>query len=266
MANSKSVYTQILEAIFTKRYRKGAIEIAFERSEIVQTAHELGIGLPKNLGDLIYSFRYRAKMPAAIEQTAPEGCQWIIRPAGVAKYRFVLVRECQITPCPDMRETKVIDATPGIVTKYALNDEQALLARVRYSRLLDIFTGLACYSLQNHLRTSVPDIGQVEIDEIYIGTNKHGAHYVLPVQAKVGSDRIGVVQVEQDLAVCATKFPDAICCPIAAQFVTGNLIALFELDQEEDRIVLVSEKHYRLVRPEELSTKDLKKYQRCSDE
>ena len=45
---------------------------------------------------------------------------------------------------------KIPDATPGIVQKYALADEQALLAKLRYNRLLDIFTGVTCYSLQNH--------------------------------------------------------------------------------------------------------------------
>ena len=53
-----------------------------------------------------------------------------------------------------------------------MNDEQALLAKIRYNRLIDIFTGITCYSLQNHLRTTVPNIGQVEIDEIYIGIDK----------------------------------------------------------------------------------------------
>ncbi len=65
-----------------------------------------------------------------------------------------------------------------------MNDEQALLAKIRYNRLIDIFTGITCYSLQNHLRTTVPNIGQVEIDEIYIGIDKRGAHYILPAQAK----------------------------------------------------------------------------------
>ncbi len=36
------------------------------------------------------------------------------------------------------------------------------------------FTGITCYSLQNHLRTSVPDIGQVETDELYVGVDKKG--------------------------------------------------------------------------------------------
>jgi len=51
-----------------------------------------------------------------------------------------------------MAAIKIPDATPEIVAAYALSDEQALLAKVRYNRLLDIFLGVAAYSLQNHLR------------------------------------------------------------------------------------------------------------------
>jgi len=58
-----------------------------------------------------------------------------------------------------MAETKVPDATPGVISMYALNDEQALLAKLRYNRLVDIFTQVACYPLQSHLHTSVPSSG-----------------------------------------------------------------------------------------------------------
>lgn len=39
-----------------------------------------------------------------------------------------------------------------------------------------------------------------------------------------------------------------------------NIIAIFELEDSEAGIVIISEKHYRLVPPEELSSEDLKKY------
>ncbi len=60
----------------------------------------------------------------------------------------------------------------------------------------------------NHLRTTVRSIGQIEIDEIYVGIDKRGAQYGSPVQAKGHSDKIGIVQIEQDIAVCAAKFPN----------------------------------------------------------
>jgi hypothetical protein len=159
-----------------------------------------------------------------------------------------------------MALTKVPDATPGIVAKYALSDEQSLLAKVRYNRLVDIFTGVTCYSLQNHLRTTVPEMGQVETDELYIGVDKKGAHYVFPIQAKGGKDRLNVVQIEQDFAVCATKFPLLVCRPIGAQFMEDGAIALFEFESGENGVVISSEKHYKLVAPEDVTEADLETY------
>lgn len=159
-----------------------------------------------------------------------------------------------------MAETKVPDSTPGVIAMYSLSDEQALLAKLRYNRLIDIFTGVACYSLQSHLRTTVPGLGQVETDEIYIGVDKRGAHYVFPVQAKGGNDVLSIVQIEQDIALCAAKFPLLICRPIAAQFMEDDLIALFEFEKGKDGVAISSEKHYRLVPGEEVTPDDLKAY------
>ena len=73
-------YTRLIEAIFLKHYQLGATAIAFERDEINQTAEELGMVLPKNLGDVLYSFRYRTQLPSSILEKAPEGYEWIIQP------------------------------------------------------------------------------------------------------------------------------------------------------------------------------------------
>ncbi len=258
----KNRYAQIIEAIFRKYYRDNATEVAFVRTDINEVADELGITLPKNLGDVIYSFRYRVDLPEQITRVAPEGYEWIIRPTGRGSYKFALIAitMSQIVPSEMLVVTKIPDATPDVIKRYALNDEQGLLTKLRYNRLIDIFTGITCYSLQNHLRTTVPDMGQVETDEIYIGLDKHGAHYILPVQAKGGTDRLGIVQIEQDFAVCAAKFPKLICRPIATQFMDNETIALFEFEQTEDGIAISSERHYRLVPQEELSLKEIERY------
>jgi len=254
-------YVQIIERIFFSHYAEGAAEVCFERKEIETVAQELNINLPKNLGDIVYSFRYRVALPESIKEKATEGRQWIIRPAGRSRYCFVQVAEHSILPTAMKAETKVPDATPGLVAMYSLDDEQALLARLRYNRLIDIFTGITCYSLQNHLRTFLAGIGQVETDEIYVGIDRKGRHYVFPVQAKGHADKLNVVQIEQDFALCASKFPDLICRPIGAQFMEGNLIALFEFETTPEGVKLAEEEHYRLVTPEEVTPEVLKTYQ-----
>src|SRR6266581_7879504 len=159
-------YFQIIEKIFLDRYREGMREVAFERVDIEQVAKRLKIKLPKNLGDLIYTYRYRGALPQTIQDKAPAAESWIIRPAGRSRYCFALSKQPIIKPSESLVETKIPNATPGIIEMYALSDEQALLAKLRYNRLIDIFSGVTCYSLQNHLRTSVPNMGQAETDEI----------------------------------------------------------------------------------------------------
>ena len=177
-----------------------------------------------------------------------------------------MVTDVPLSPNPNLAITKVPDSTPGIIAKYAFSDEQAVLARVRYNRLIDIFLGITCYSLQNHLRTTAAGMGQVETDEIYIGLDKSGSHYVVPVQAKGGDDKLSRVQIEQDIAVCRDKLSSLICRPVGTQFMRDDVIAMFEFEQADDDITVVSEKHYQLVPPDAVTDEDLVRYrQRLSD-
>lgn len=255
-----NVYSRIIEHIFFSRYTEGARSLDFEHDDFPRAAEALGIELPRNWVDILYTFRYRAPLPEAVRTRAPEGQEWIIAPAGRARYRFVARKPLNFIHNESLAETKVPDATPGVIALYALSDEQALLARLRYNRLIDLFTGVTCYSLQSHLRTHVPGIGQVETDEVYVGLDRRGAHYVFPLQAKGGADRQSVVQIEQDFAMCASKFPNLIARPIAAQFMSDDLIALFEFEPSESGAVIAGERHYRLVPPDALTPEDLRTY------
>lgn len=259
-------YSAIIERLFLTKFRPGMNEVEFKREEIERVAKQLRIKLPKNLGDLIYSFRYRTPLPESVRSKAGKGKAWIIRPAGKARYRFALVTDKPLVPNESLTTTKVPDSTPGVIAKYALSDEQALLAKVRYNRLVDIFTGVACYSLQNHLRTTVTGMGQVETDEIYVGVDKRGVQYAFPVQAKGGKDSLNVVQIEQDIAMCAEKFPALIPRPLGAQFMEEDVIALFEFESTDQGVGISSERHYKLVPPEDVTEDDLRRYnQRTSD-
>jgi len=154
----------------------------------------------------------------------------------------------------------IFDATPEMIRAYALDDEQALLAILRYNRLIDTFLGLTTYSLQNHLRTTVEGIGQIEIDELYVGLDKRGCHYAIPVQAKGGKDRIGIVQTSQDIRFVEERFPGMRCRAIAAQFMEARVVALFELTLQDDEAKVVEERHYRLVPGKKLDRAAIRDY------
>jgi hypothetical protein len=232
---SSNAYRAILERIFLDRYYEGADELLFDREEIPKAAATLGLPCPKNVGDVIYSVRYRTGLSESVLSTQPEGMEWIIEGAGRAKYKFVLVPLHRIVPRADLITIGIPNGTPEIIRTYALDDEQALLAIVRYNRLIDIFLGLTTYSLQNHLRTTVKGIGQIEIDELYFGIDRDGCHYAIPVQAKGGTDQISVVQTKQDLAWCDQRFPGLRARAISAQFMEDDKVAMFELAVSETK-------------------------------
>lgn len=249
-------YDGIITEVFRTHYRKDTTSFEFAREELRATGVRLGVPVPKNLGDILYTYRYRRPLPDAIRTTCAPGTEWIISGVGPGRYQFRVVPITRIEPQHGRFRIKVPDATPEIVAHYALSDEQALLAKVRYNRLIDIFTGITTYSLQNHLRTQVEGV-QLEIDELYLGIGKSGAQYVLPVQAKGGSDRIGRVQLEQDVEYCSRKFPNLITRAIAAQFMDDGVIAMFELTVETDAVRIVDERHYKLVPASEITARDL---------
>ena len=253
-------YQAIIARVFRNHHVADLTAFEFARDEFVAIAEALEIVLPKNVGDVIYSFRYRNELPESIRTTAADGLEWIIEGAGHARYRFKQVRLNRIVPREELLTIKVPDATPEIISAYALSDEQALLAKVRYNRLVDVFLGITAFSLQNHLRTTVKNVGQIEIDEIYVGIDRHGRQFVVPVQAKGGNDKHGVVQTQQDIMCCAEKFPNLICRAVSAQFMSEERIALFELTVQNGDIKVVDERHYQLVSASSISAGDLQQY------
>ncbi|WP_066379379.1 endonuclease [Anabaena sp. CA = ATCC 33047] len=257
--NKENIYNSVILEMFRKHYHPGIVSFEFTRSEMEEVGERLNLD-PKNLGDVIYSFRFRRPLPKEITDTEPQDLQWIIELAGRAVYRFRLERINKIIPTVSLMQIKIPDSTPEIISKYSSGDEQALLTKIRYNRLIDIFLGITAYSLQNHLRTTVVGTGQIEIDEIYVGLNRNGSQFIIPVQAKSGNDKISIVQTKQDIAYCTTKYPELICRTVSSQFINNNLIAMFELTLDEGEVKIVQEKHYKLVPFIQISPEDIMNY------
>jgi hypothetical protein len=177
-------------------------------------------------------------------------------------YRFRLCSLATPVPTPGLLVRKIPNATPEIIERYAFNDEQALLAKIRYNRLIDTFLGVTAYSLQSHLRTKIPNYGQIEIDELYVGVDARGAQFVIPVQAKGKTDRLGVIQTIQDHAFCLNqpRYAQSIARPVSAQFMSDGVIALFELNFDGNEVAIVQERHYRLASSANITGADLNAY------
>jgi hypothetical protein len=165
-----------------------------------------------------------------------------------------------IAPNPWLVSYPVFDETPRYIGGADIFGETRLLAVVRKNRLVNLLLGLSAYSHTINYRALVHGIGQIEIDEVYLGVDRTGRQFVIPIQAKCGNDKQSAVQARQDILCCADKFPGLICRAISAQFMEGDLIALFELMLQDGAIKVVDEAHYRLVPADEISRDELLAY------
>ena len=253
----KSKYAEAILKIFKKHYKKGTTEIAFTREELLSATE----GTVKNIGDLVYSFRYRATLPEEITSTVKEPAGWIIVPRGAAKYALVVhPGGGNITPDTQRKAILIPDATPEIISANAKNDEQALLAKVRYNRLVDIFTGITSESLQNHYRTQIEEYGQIEVDEMYVGVDKNGRQYFMPLEAKAKTGDLSIIQIGQNIACGKKQFPKLILKPLGAKFLADDSIAMFSFNAADnwDEIQKVDEQRYKLVPSDQIPAEQIK--------
>ena len=143
-------------------------------------------------------------------------------------------------------------AVPEIVDQNLARDEQGLLTIVRYNRILDVFTGLACFHLQSHIRTQLAGHGQVEIDELYVGIDKDGQGFVLPIEAKEENERLGLDKAVALTLFARSRFPRLICRPIAVlrRGVHSFDCVEFEPAEELSKVVVLEMRRYKLVSEE----------------
>ena len=108
-----------------------------------------------------------------------------------------------------------------------------MLAKARYSRLIDIFLGTVTYS--------------------------HGSHHVIPLQAKDSNDIFGIIRTIQDIAFCQSEdhYRYSICRLVSAQFLDADTIALFETVFDGRDVSIKQERHYRLTSREGIVARDL---------
>lgn len=243
-----NIYERIIREAFFSHYKPGMTSIDFSRDAIDGSA----IGeTPKNIGDIIYSFRYRRQLPQDIMDCAPPNYFWAIEGMGDGLYRFRAVRQSWFKPDPNIDPIVLSDRTPDEILDHGRKrDEQAILASIGYNRLLDLFLGCRLERVQSHYRTNVKGIGQIELDECYLGVSNKGQSVVVTVQAKRDKDIISSVQIRQDWLACLDKNDGRVCRPTAVHYDSNTrrlAIMEFKLD-EQDEIVVVNEQHYVLQR------------------
>jgi hypothetical protein len=226
---SSRVYVPILREIVRRNYSEGTQRIEFTKQDIETVADELGIKVG-NAADLVYRMRARTRLPDDILDLGFT----VLR--GVGRGRYVLeVGGEAVVRVPEHEVLDHNDQTPLPVRRLLPEDlvdldEQGLLTMVGYSKLLDHFTGLTVYRLRSHVRKSVPNVGQAELDEIDVGValRDDDIPVVFPLEAKAADEVINRVQVATAVAYCQTYFPGHEIRPIVIKLTYDGVLHFLE--------------------------------------
>jgi len=242
---------EVMRRVFEKRYRPGMVEVAFSMDDIREAIAAVAKIRPgyreNNVPDVRYEFTSgRREMPESINKLGP----WMIVGRGKAKYAFAKLATSPVIKIQDdLLAVLLPGATPEIVLEYAGSDEQGLLAKVHYNRLLDIFLQITCYHLQNHWRTSIKGKGQCEIDDLYVGLNINGKQFVIPVEAKCANENLSKTQVVQIIDFARDRYPKLIVRPVGVQEMKDGSLVMIEFSPaaHPDEIKIKEMRRYKLV-------------------
>jgi hypothetical protein len=239
-------YDQVVNRVFERLHtgQEDVDRLLFTKADIERAIRDLGLSI-RNVPDIVYTYRSgRSPLP---EEVLAHG-NWAIEGTGKGKYVFIRLTRSPYVDIPmDIETIPILDATPQIVLKYQGVDEQGCLARIRYNRLIDTFTALTAYHIQGHFRTTVSDVGQVEIDDLYIGIDTDGHGFVMPVEGKSQSpkDQLGVVQITQMVRFARQYFPDLGVRPIGVKIMPDGSYMFLEFNDSEDSNLVATKRYKR---------------------
>ncbi|MGO9243264.1 MAG: endonuclease [Verrucomicrobiia bacterium] len=252
---------EVITIVFRKTFKPGEAEHPFTIADVRAAIAKVSKTRPNyketNVADIRYEYAAgRRLLPKAVDSLGP----WMIVGRGKGKYAFIKIAEPPAVKIQDdLYTTRLPDATPEIVLEYAGGDEQGILAKVRYNRMIDIFLGITCYHLQNHLRTYIRKKGQLEIDDLYVGLNATGKQFVIPIEAKSVKDHLSKTQIMQAIDFARERYPRLIMRPIGIQEMADGSLVLVEFTaaRHPDEIKIVGMRRYGLVPMSEVPLDEL---------
>jgi hypothetical protein len=229
--NLSKVYVPVITKIFKDRYRQGASSVIFSLDDVRNACDALGV-TARNVGDLIYRMRSRTKLPKEILDLGFH----VLRATGRGKYAFEKATSTIFEP-PFTDPITIVDMTPMPVRrllseKLADMDEQAILTIASYCRVLDHLTGMTIYRLRSHVRKSVPDAGQVELDAIDVGIAKSedDIPIVFPIEAKALADALNRVQIFNMVQYAQHYYPNLTVRPLAIKVDEASVLHVVEFN------------------------------------
>jgi hypothetical protein len=236
-------YTASISQAFNRNYLPGASVVPFRRDDLFVDGVQI-----KNIGDVPHAIKVgRSFLPEDIDQLAPAGHRWAILGAGKGLYQFLPVRQAYYFPDLSLPVLSIPDLSLGSCLGGRL-DEQGIVSHANRNNLFGAFLAVRLEHFQPHRRMFVEHIGQVEVDDVSIGTDPlTGENVMVPICAKRddarGNALLGWSQLKQDILACQQLRPNLRVRPVG-MIALDDRLCLFEFAEQGNEIAVVDERHY----------------------
>jgi hypothetical protein len=250
--NRSKVYGPVLLAIFRRKHKAGEIRIEFTLEEVRDELDLQGVEA-RNAPDLIYRMKSRTRLPEEI-QTAGFRILMII---GRGKYALIH-GDATLIDYPARSEPELVpDRTPLAVRRllpddFGSVDEQALLSVLRYNDLFSKFLGVPSFHLKSHVRKSVPNVGQAEVDDVHVailpGDSDNPTLVIVPVEAKAKDDPVNRAQIVMQIHYANHAYPGLAARPLTVKLFEDGVILFMEFAPtvKHNELCVVKHAYYRL--------------------
>jgi len=225
MTTGRGKYDKVAVEMFRSRYSPGMDVVTFTREELLECAAGLGVRI-KNPGDFPYYYSKRQPLPESIRIA---GFQALVI---VTKSTYAFTKETDVISVPeDLPEIEVLLALPASVRRHVSNDEQGMLLRAREAHIFSDLLDEKVYHIQSHLRTESKELGQVEIDDVYVTEDTMRICTVEAVEPNAWLTRS---QIKRQIAGACIRFkvrPTQVV-PLAVKILDKMRVVVLLLDQE----------------------------------
>lgn len=249
--NRSKVYGPVLLAIFRRKYQVGMTLIEFTLDELRAEVEAQGVEA-RNIPDLIYRMKSRTRLPDEIQAVGFR----ILTIIGRGKYAL-MHGDATLIDYPMRVEVEVVpDVTPLAVRQlmpedFGSVDEQTLLSVLRYNDLFSKFLGAPTFHLKSHVRKSVPNVGQAEVDDVHVAVVGSGATQklvIVPVEAKAKDDPVNRAQIVMQIHYAHHAYPGLAARPLTVKLFEDGVILFMEFAPtvKHNELCVVRHAYYRL--------------------
>lgn len=203
-----------IKHLIEKNFTASQDSIPFSRDDVSLYCLKKFKKIPKNVGDIIYSLRYRMDYLSTFDHLLDPDYTWTLLSLSTGQYELKPMPKLKLPDLTSVPVISKIDKTPEHIHNLRPLNDQSLLMKIYQNKVLSEFLEDDLILLQAHHKVNLKDWGQAEIDGIVASETSPRLYLV---EVKGYTEVIGWPQIIQLKMYAEQNHPGLPFTPIFVQ-------------------------------------------------